>query len=506
MPDEGSLRRSSRINLDVPGSMYVASKKKDLTMPDERSMRRSMRRCLGQRLAVSAEERALEEHNSTMSEERCLRRSPRLYSSIACEINAMQSEKRPSKKQKTSVSLVDSEILEERCVRRSSRINSAPEGTGCSARKVYAMKSAGSNEKESSKEENEVLIVDLDTSEERVSSSSARTGNSGSKVQLDNLAGSAEKQPPMKPETSVPIIDLTMLEDRWLRRSPRLSSGLLGTAYSGSKDNLKKLVALGGKRLVKKRNSSVVIIDLETMEGHCLRRSPRVLSVLAGTGNSENKDKSVQFAGLAEKQLSKKHKTSVSSICLAMSEEGFRRCSPRTSSVPSETENSAHKANSAKSAGPAKKWRSNNSKKIKGNDCFFIGEPIPFKEACKRWPWRYEGKGKGSKGQKASDDDDDEMILNVKCHYAQAEILKFVFEIGDFACVKGEEGGPNYVGKILEFFKTVDGEDYFRVQWFFRAEDTVDSKPKYIPPCDFYYDMKYSVDYSTFCTFVDGKS
>ncbi|XP_042488869.1 uncharacterized protein LOC122069012 isoform X3 [Macadamia integrifolia] len=502
MPDEGSLRRSSRINLDVPGSMYVASKKKDLTMPDERSMRRSMRRCLGQRLAVSAEERALEEHNSTMSEERCLRRSPRLYSSIACEINAMQSEKRPSKKQKTSVSLVDSEILEERCVRRSSRINSAPEGTGCSARKVYAMKSAGSNEKESSKEENEVLIVDLDTSEERVSSSSARTGNSGSKVQLDNLAGSAEKQPPMKPETSVPIIDLTMLEDRWLRRSPRLSSGLLGTAYSGSKDNLKKLVALGGKRLVKKRNSSVVIIDLETMEGHCLRRSPRVLSVLAGTGNSENKDKSVQFAGLAEKQLSKKHKTSVSSICLAMSEEGFRRCSPRTSSVPSETENSAHKANSAKSAGPAKKWRSNNSKKIKGNDCFFIGEPIPFKEACKRWPWRYEG--------------------------------------------KGEEGGPNYVGKILEFFKTVDGEDYFRVQWFFRAEDTVmkdqaefhdkkrlffsdikndnmldcivskvkivqvahsvDSKPKYIPPCDFYYDMKYSVDYSTFCTFVDGKS
>lgn len=26
---------------------------------------------------------------------------------------------------------------------------------------------------------------------------------------------------------------------------------------------------------------------------------------------------------------------------------------------------------------------------------------------------------------------------------------------------------------ILEFFKTTEGEDYFRVQWFFRAEDTV---------------------------------
>lgn len=35
------------------------------------------------------------------------------------------------------------------------------------------------------------------------------------------------------------------------------------------------------------------------------------------------------------------------------------------------------------------------------------------------------------------------------------------------------EGEKKHVGRILEFFKTTEGEDYFRVQWFFRAEDTV---------------------------------
>lgn len=39
--------------------------------------------------------------------------------------------------------------------------------------------------------------------------------------------------------------------------------------------------------------------------------------------------------------------------------------------------------------------------------------------------------------------------------------------------IQGEERGPNYVGRILEFFETMEGEYYFNVQWFFRAEDTV---------------------------------
>ncbi|KAL6580750.1 hypothetical protein OROMI_006673 [Orobanche minor] len=141
-------------------------------------------------------------------------------------------------------------------------------------------------------------------------------------------------------------------------------------------------------------------------------------------------------------------------------------------------------------------------------------------------------------------DDDDEVVMNVKRHYSQAEILKTVFDLGDCAYVKGPKRGTNYVGKILEFFEMMDGEDYFRVQWFFRAEDTVikddgrshdkkrlffstlmndnllecmfqklklfkylqtvDLKAKSIPPSDFYCDMKYSVNYSTFNTVVTG--
>lgn len=34
-------------------------------------------------------------------------------------------------------------------------------------------------------------------------------------------------------------------------------------------------------------------------------------------------------------------------------------------------------------------------------------------------------------------------------------------------------GGQKHIGRILEFFRTTDGEDYFRVQWFYRIEDTV---------------------------------
>jgi len=38
--------------------------------------------------------------------------------------------------------------------------------------------------------------------------------------------------------------------------------------------------------------------------------------------------------------------------------------------------------------------------------------------------------------------------------------------------VQGEEE-ETHVGQIVEFFKTTDGESYFRVQWFYRATDTV---------------------------------
>ncbi|KAK9120451.1 hypothetical protein Syun_018068 [Stephania yunnanensis] len=137
----------------------------------------------------------------------------------------------------------------------------------------------------------------------------------------------------------------------------------------------------------------------------------------------------------------------------------------------------------------------------------FVGDPVPDEEARSRWPWRYEEKVNESKSRRSmsNSDDDDEMILNVKCHYAQADIGECIINLGDCAFVKGEKGGKNYIGRILEFFKTIDGEDYFRVQWFYRAEDTVDFKSSYAS-CDFFYDMKYCLDYSSFCTIASDDS
>ncbi|KAM0875566.1 hypothetical protein ACQ4PT_036690 [Festuca glaucescens] len=135
-------------------------------------------------------------------------------------------------------------------------------------------------------------------------------------------------------------------------------------------------------------------------------------------------------------------------------------------------------------------------------------------------------------------------VLEVKCHYLQASISGSTFCIGDCAFVKGPEGKPNYISRILEFFETVTGERYCRVQWFFRAEDTimenqaqshdprrlfysdlkddnsldcivskisivqvspcVDKESKSISSSQYYYDMKYSPDYSTFSTLEMG--
>ncbi|KAJ9678558.1 hypothetical protein PVL29_020666 [Vitis rotundifolia] len=226
----------------------------------------------------------------------------------------------------------------------------------------------------------------------------------------------------------------------------------------------------------------------------------------------------------------------------AMSAEKLLRKSPRLCNVnvtPGDGGGERQASKKLKTAGSAMQ----NKGKGKGKAVsFLMGDPVPDEEARQRWPWRYEEKDRQIKGQsvKPNDDEEDELVLDVKCHYSQAEIEKCIFNLGDCAYVKGKKGGRNYIGRILEFFKTMDDEDYFRVQWFFRPEDTVmeeegashekkrlfysnlvndnlldcivskvniiqitpsvNLKSKSILPCDFYYDMKYLIDYSTFCT------
>lgn len=53
--------------------------------------------------------------------------------------------------------------------------------------------------------------------------------------------------------------------------------------------------------------------------------------------------------------------------------------------------------------------------------------------------------------------------------------------------LQGEEA-KHHIGRILEFFRTTDGENYFRVQWFYRAEDTVSTESNiYFRPSNISY-------------------
>ncbi|KAM7269865.1 hypothetical protein ACFE04_025362 [Oxalis oulophora] len=234
-----------------------------------------------------------------------------------------------------------------------------------------------------------------------------------------------------------------------------------------------------------------------------------------------------------------------------MSTERILRRSPRTqlqSSAPA-TDNSHHNKK--------KKLKTLTTTPIRKFDeptlSFFVGDPVPEDEAMQRWPWRFQSMHHNVKQNKIwrsnsrdADEDDDVLVMNLKCHYARAEVDKVVFNLGDCAFVKGEEKGHNYIGRIIEFFQTLDDEDYMRVQWFYRAEDTVMKqeaashdkkrvfysevmndnllecivkklkvihlppnvglKSKSIPSFDFYYNMKYSIDYSTFSTMADDGS
>ncbi|CAL4910919.1 unnamed protein product [Urochloa decumbens] len=193
---------------------------------------------------------------------------------------------------------------------------------------------------------------------------------------------------------------------------------------------------------------------------------------------------------------------------------------------------------------------STDSKMVDGEDgsCFFMGDAVPDEEARQRWPNRYGSnhclvnKDKRSNTQTFSNAG--KAVLDVKCHYLQASVCGSTLCIGDCAFIKGPEGKPHYIGRLLEFFKTSTGEYYVSAQWFFRAKDTVmenqaqdhdprrlfysdlkddnlldcivskvtivqvspsvNEKSQSIPSFHYYYDMKYSLDYSTFSTIEMG--
>ncbi|XP_068662270.1 DNA (cytosine-5)-methyltransferase 3-like isoform X2 [Aristolochia californica] len=189
---------------------------------------------------------------------------------------------------------------------------------------------------------------------------------------------------------------------------------------------------------------------------------------------------------------------------------------------------SAKKVRSAQSRSSKSSSKKSN-KKDADSQCRLIGEPVPDAEARVRWPQRYNKK-KSSKTAKS--DDNDEVHVYAKCHYTQAQVDSCIYNLYDDACVKAGHGEPDYIGRIGEFFLGTDDKEYFMARWFFKPEDTVikgasslDKRrifisslqdtnsldcivsktkivqvtfDKKIPNCDYYYDMYYSLPYSSF--------
>ncbi|KAJ4756664.1 DNA (cytosine-5-)-methyltransferase family protein [Rhynchospora pubera] len=168
-----------------------------------------------------------------------------------------------------------------------------------------------------------------------------------------------------------------------------------------------------------------------------------------------------------------------------------------------------------------------------------IGDPFDDAVARKRWPHRYQRKGTESNflSHVRSETPED---LRARRHYSFAKVDGVMFELYDDAYVKAEDDNPDYICRIVEIFEGVDCKAYFTAQWFFRAEDTVLkergktlderrlflsedkndnpldclgaklkivrvepnidllAKSEAIPKSGFYYDMSYSVAYSTF--------
>ncbi|CAL9206531.1 unnamed protein product [Musa hybrid cultivar] len=218
-----------------------------------------------------------------------------------------------------------------------------------------------------------------------------------------------------------------------------------------------------------------------------------------------------------------------------------------------EEEEMESKEECAESRKQSPKKRMGHSKKSMNEErpeSCFVGNPIPEAEAKKLWPERYQRKRASSNG--SAKRADDEQLLRAKCHYREAKVDGVSYKLDDDAYVKAAEGELDYIGRIVEFFETTDGELYFTAQWFFRAEDTVmkdhacchgakvvhdprrvflseekndnlldcmvskikiervdpninlEVKKKGIPSCDLYYDMSYSLAYSTFANLPEN--
>ncbi|EFH65535.1 hypothetical protein ARALYDRAFT_895912 [Arabidopsis lyrata subsp. lyrata] len=180
------------------------------------------------------------------------------------------------------------------------------------------------------------------------------------------------------------------------------------------------------------------------------------------------------------------------------------------------------------------------------SDLCFAGKPVSVVESMIRWPHRYPSKKTKLEAATATKGDKKEKIKLAKRHYEQALVDGVLINLNDDVYVTGLPGKLNFIGKVIEMFEADDGVPYSRIRWFYRPNDTLierfaelvqkkrvflsnveDDNPltciyskvniakvplpkitsrieqRVIPPCDYYYDMKYEVPYLNFTSADD---
>ncbi|XP_071680552.1 DNA (cytosine-5)-methyltransferase CMT1-like [Lolium perenne] len=176
-------------------------------------------------------------------------------------------------------------------------------------------------------------------------------------------------------------------------------------------------------------------------------------------------------------------------------------------------------------------------------DHFVGADPIPDDEARRRWPERYKPKGAQSEVSNAPEEEKEK---RARCHYRSAIVEGVNFDLGDDVYIRpAGDGEDDYIGRITEIFQEIEHGSYFCCRWFYSVADTVITskvlevpdheqdhkrvflseekddnlvgsiiskvnityvgpnltqqvKAELISNCDLYYDMAYSVAYSTF--------
>ncbi|KAE8702835.1 DNA (cytosine-5)-methyltransferase CMT2 [Hibiscus syriacus] len=193
--------------------------------------------------------------------------------------------------------------------------------------------------------------------------------------------------------------------------------------------------------------------DGKTVRGNCLRRSPRIKVLVVpesedvrpvASSETEGFRKKIRGNGSSDKSFREQRKEMSTEKHLKIPSSGTKSLAGDDSAEVNsysiglsnscdEQPSKKFKISSAESdVGTLdEKFSKKNVSFLSGNkkghntDPIFIGNPIPDDEAQQRWRWRYELKNKKSNRKRVSlndDDDEDNIVWNVECHYAQAEI------------------------------------------------------------------------------------